>query len=459
MLKSVVKKEWLLLKRDGRSVWFITLVVGLLLAALASGVINTRLIQKEHAEVSSSERARWENQGDKNPHSAAHYGTYVFKKPLALAAIDPGVSLYQGNAVRLEAHKRSDELFRQAQDSIAMGRLGQLNAAFILQSLLPLLIILLGFSLISAERAQGCWKQLMMLGVNNTKLLLGKGLFLAALVLLMMVPIALYSFFYQGFTRAFLFALSYFGYLMIWVGLTLLVSSLCKSPRQSLIWLLVVWSVFCLVLPKMVINSANSRFPVESGFTFNAKLESLVYTPERELAMARYKLDTLEKYGVKHVDELPFNWDGALIQYSEKYGDAITEPLFEARAEQFQSQYAYYQNAAIFNPFIAIQTLSMSIAATDFQHHWLFVKKAEQHRQMMQKTLNDDLKDHRNDSENPYQAGKALWQKVTPFSFSYPKVTESLATSRVSWLALLGWGGLLLVANFWAIKRLARRAN
>lgn len=115
----------------------------------------------------------WESQGEKSPHSAAHYGVYAFKPTGWLAFFGPGTEAYTGVTVWLEAHKQNQFLYRPASDGNTLQRFGELTAAAVLQLLLPLLIILLGFSTFAGERESGTLRQVLSLGVDRHDLALG----------------------------------------------------------------------------------------------------------------------------------------------------------------------------------------------------------------------------------------------------------------------------------------------
>ena len=85
---------------------------------------------------------KWINQGNKHPHSAAHYGQFAFKPKPVLSFLDVGLDNYTGISVFLEAHKQHEVLFSAAQDSNGMTRFGELTAALILQVYSPCLLSL-----------------------------------------------------------------------------------------------------------------------------------------------------------------------------------------------------------------------------------------------------------------------------------------------------------------------------
>ena len=248
MLILTLKKEWLESKREGRTLWLSCITLLLLGCALLSSWHSYEQVQTQKQQVAKSERERWLNQGQKGPHSAAHYGVYIIKPDTGLSVLDPGLSDYQGAVLRLEAHKKNDSLFRNIQDSIQMQRFGDLNPAFILQTLLPLLIILLGFHSIASERESGTLKQLLANGLNPKKFFTAKVLALTGLGLLFFAPVMLYIVYALVFgdnfaaDRSALFIVSYGLYIFIWALLTLIVSSYARTSRSALIILLVIWA-------------------------------------------------------------------------------------------------------------------------------------------------------------------------------------------------------------------------
>jgi len=463
MLILILKKEWLESKREGRTLWLSRIILLLLACALLSSWHSYQQLQIQKTQVAKSERERWLNQGEKGPHAAAHYGVYIIKPDTGLSVLDPGLTDYQGAVLRLEAHKKNDTLFRNIQDSIQMQRFGDLNSAFIFQTLLPLLIILLGFNSIAAERESGTLKQLLANGLNPKTFYMAKVFALSGLALLLFVPVVLYIVYWLLFgdnitaDRSALFIVSYIGYLFIWALMTLIVSSYAQTARSALISLLVIWALGCLLLPKFAIDNAEKQYPTLSSQMFQSKLESEIYTPERQQAIAKFKQDTLDKYGVDNVDQLPFAWSGAQLQFGEKFSDKVFDRLFGQRQMQLEAQSLHYQSAAIFSPFIAIQTISMAAAATDFAHHQLFSNAGEIHRRSIQATLNGDLKDNglttRNRSKN-YQGDHHLWGKIPKFSYKYPPIGQLTSNYGRAVICLILWLVGLISLSYFAIRRI-----
>src|SRR5688572_7081492 len=101
MLMASFQKEWLLFRRDGRLVWLLLTLFTMMLLGIASSSYQYQQAQLLKTQTQVAERDRWLNQGEKNPHSAAHYGVYLFKPETPLAVIDPGASGYLGDVLFL----------------------------------------------------------------------------------------------------------------------------------------------------------------------------------------------------------------------------------------------------------------------------------------------------------------------------------------------------------------------
>jgi ABC-2 type transport system permease protein len=102
-------------------------------------------------EAENMFRQEWEQQ-KRNPHSAAHFGTYLFKPLSFLGLYDPGINSYTGNTYRVEAHNQSEMNYAAAQDNDVQQRFGLLTIGLVFQLLMPLLIIFLCAPSITVER-------------------------------------------------------------------------------------------------------------------------------------------------------------------------------------------------------------------------------------------------------------------------------------------------------------------
>ena len=184
MIASIARKEFSEIVRDGRFKWTAGIMALLLLTALAAGYQKYSAYMDMQRLAQDQTNYQWFNQGDKNPHSGAHYGNYAFKPAGPLAFFDNGINNYAGTALFMEAHKQNFAIGRPATDQSSIGRFGDLSGAMILQLLMPLLIIFLGFTAFSGERESGTLRQVLSMGVSNRQLLWGKALGIGTAVVL-----------------------------------------------------------------------------------------------------------------------------------------------------------------------------------------------------------------------------------------------------------------------------------
>lgn len=138
MIATVLRKEFLAVLRDGRVLTGAAALLALGIIALASGAARYSALAGERAAAQALVAEQWTQQGEKNPHSAAHYGVYAFRPALPLSFFDPGVVSFEGVAIWLEAHKRNFATGRPADDMTPLARFGELSLSFVFQALVPL---------------------------------------------------------------------------------------------------------------------------------------------------------------------------------------------------------------------------------------------------------------------------------------------------------------------------------
>ncbi|NJL76885.1 MAG: hypothetical protein HC892_19560 [Saprospiraceae bacterium] len=110
MIQRIAFKEIAETFREGRFRVASVLILTLLLMAVLISRNYYSMIQTQHAAANANARNIWVSQDAKNPHDAAHYGTYAFKPKYPLSLVDQGVDKFAGISIYLEhtsATKRS----------------------------------------------------------------------------------------------------------------------------------------------------------------------------------------------------------------------------------------------------------------------------------------------------------------------------------------------------------------
>jgi ABC-2 type transport system permease protein len=447
---TVARKEWLDIRRDARWRALVLVTTLLMVAALALGLLRTRLLEREHHAAEAGDRHVWTSQGAKNPHSAAHFGQYAFKPVGPLALAEPGVDAYVGGAVYLEAHRQNEVQFRTARDATLAARMGHLTLAFVLQAVLPLVAILLGFAAFSGEREQGTLLQLVSLGVRPAHLLLGKAL-AGAGVLLGLLAIASVglgaglALFGSGHLaqprgdglRLVGMALGYALYLLGFLALALGVSARARSSRAALVGLVVFWLLNSFLVPRWVTDVVRNADPLPTALAFREAIaedrKKLFGHDENHPGFIAFRERILRQYGVNRIEDLPVSFRGLTLREDDEAGYRIFDRHFGRLQAQVERQDARRSMPGFVFPMLALQPVSMAMAGTDNRHHHHFVRAAEEHRRLIQTAASRELIDHARNGDNNYVAPESTWSGIPSFDYQQP---GALWAWRGHWLNL-----------------------
>jgi ABC-2 type transport system permease protein len=469
MTLRIARKELLEMTRDGRFRAAAAVVGLLLFAALLTGLAHQRARTEEVATASRLDRAVWEGQGEKNPHSAAHYGVYAFKPAAPLALADRGVTAFVGQTVWLEAHWQNLASHRPAEDRTAVQRFGELTAAAVLQLLLPLVIVLLTFPTFSGERESGTLRQLASLGVPGRTLAVGKALGVAGALGLVLVPASLIGAAILAFAapensgstlaRAGLLALGYLLYLAAFLGLSLAISALVSPPRLTLMVLLGFWIVNGLAAPRAIADLSERLYPLPNATAIWAAMREDFasgidgHNPADARAKALEK-KALADYGVTKVEDLPVSFAGISLQAGEEYGNEVFDRRFGALWDTYARQDRVHLAASVVAPLLAIRSFSMGLAGTDFAHHRHFVTAAESFRRDLQRVLNGEMTQNAKGHDFAWKADARFWASVPSFTYEPPGLSWALGHQLGALGVLLVWAILATGAAVWAAARL-----
>ena len=475
MITAIARKELTEIVRDGRFKWTAGIMALLLFTALLAGYQKYRAHMEMQTLAQSQSNAQWLNQGDKNPHSGAHYGNYAFKPAGPLAFFDNGINNYAGTAVFMEAHKQNFAIGRPATDQSAVGRFGDLNGAMILQLLLPLLIIFLGFTAFSGERESGTLRQVMSMGVGNRQLLWGKALGIGAAILVVVAPCVLIGALALSRTelhaageslgwRVTLMALSYLLYGAIFLFLTLAVSAWAKNARTALMILVGFWAFAAFLAPKAASEVSKAIYPTPAFGTWMAdmrdhKMRGFDGVPPS----ARFQQESKElfaEYGAEGVADLPVYLGALRLQKSEEYDFPVFDEHYGRLRDSYANQRRLQDGIGVVAPTLPLRSLSMALAGTDLIRHVDFADAAERYRRNMVTTMNNYLGKAAASLNTVYGsrvfvADEQVFRMVPPFKFESEGLKQTLEEHINNFVVLVLWLAASLGLALWAVRRLS----
>lgn len=465
----IARTELLQYWRDGRVLTVLAIVLLLSAAATVTGWNAVSTMERERAAAVGMDREIWNNQGDKNPHTAAHFSRYAFQPTFDLAIFDPGLTNHVGNAIWLEAHYRDPAALRPVEDAVEIQRIAEMSPVWVLQVFAPLLAIVLLFGAVAGERESGTLRQLMASGLRPAAFLMGKAasalVLLAALVLVVMAGSLILvrsdaiSPLPDAFFRSSGLVALYIAYVAIFVFLALGVSALSSRSRTALLALAGLWIVTTVLGPRLGADVAGAISPAPSAPEFAARVEKESSDPfwgsADEAVARRQKVmdDLLAEYGVETTAELPINYDGYLLQASEEYANDVFDSLYDELWGGHERQRDITRVFAAISPRIAVQNISMALAGTDLFAYRHFADSAEQFRRRFVLLLNEEMIVHGGADGYAYVSGNDFWEQNPDFEYVPPGIREIVPNLRADAGIVLAWLGLAFSVAAVAVRR------
>ena len=413
-------------------------------------------------------------QPDRHPHRMVHYGHYVFRAPAPLAVFDPGVDAVTGRAMFLEGHRQNTAMFAESGASADMAGAGMLTPAFVYQVIVPLLLILVGHSVLTRERDGGTLTLLQAQGVAPERIVAGKAVALFALSAALLTPmlLGLVATMVKDPTATLSLLLVYLLYLVVWAALILLASLWLRERAAVLAVLCVLWVCQAVALPAAGATLANAR--IAAPGTVETELDMLQAIKDlgdghnaNDVAYAQLRAELLAQYDVETVEELPVNLRGVVAQQAEADLTALMNEFADARMQREQQQADVLSAFGWLSPVIAANTASRAIAGTDLATHHRFLREAERVRYDFVQGLNslhandlsyaDDIR--RNvDAASSRRAriGSHHWQLLDEFRFTPDEAVARLNRAAPAVLMLLLWLVALVGLSMALARRLAR---
>ena len=277
---QIIKNEWRFLVRSRIFLGVSMAFISTLLLAVFLGNYQTQKQEQTHQNAKDHVRQQWVSIDEMNPHSAAHYGTYIFKPANLLSSLDEGVNSVTGNVLRVEGHVQNEIIHSEASQMQSISRFGKLKPSLLLQYIVPLLLIFLTFSSVSNEKQSGRLKLLILQGAKPLHIILSKtlsvwfyGLFLLTIVLSVYSILNFQNLTVEILTRTGLFFLSYALYYFIISAITVFFSARWQNATLALTSMLGIWIIWTIFSPIILMSSAEKWHPLPSRNEFQSAMK------------------------------------------------------------------------------------------------------------------------------------------------------------------------------------------
>lgn len=464
---QIIKNEWRYLSRTRL---LMGISIGFVLVFLLSIVLGNYQHQQQSKAYETAKdhiREQWESIEAMNPHSAAHYGTYVFKPSNLLSSLDEGMNSITGNMLRVEGHVQNEMVHSEASQMQAISRFGKLKSSFLLKFIVPLLLIFLAFSSVSNEKQSGRLKLLVLQGTPPIRIILAKtfsvclyGVLLLTLVIATHGLLNIQDLNTDTLFRGLMVFFSYAIYYFIITGLTVFFSARWQNSTAALTSMLGIWMLWTVFLPSVLLSSVEKWHPLPSRNEFKTAMSEDRskgidgHNPADERGKDLEK-KVLEEYKVDSLSQLPINYDGIRMQADEEYGNIVWDKHFGNIRAVFARQKQSMQFAGLINPFISLKNASMGFTATDNIHHQEFLLQVENYRRGFIKTLNDKhTYGGSKTGDWGWKAKNDFFKSVPDFEYQPTSLTSVLPNYLLDVGVLLLWFMVTLGLLFYGTRKM-----
>ncbi len=362
LLKPIIRQDLRLLSRERSLPLVVTLALICVFYATWSGSV-WKARQLEQLAAAQSELAlaleRESRQlaglakGELSAQQAATAGlpntvsTALLKPPGPLAELNIGSADLRPDKADISAMGRADDMFRRYQvDNPALLAQGRFDLAFVVVYLMPLLILGLSYSVLSADRESGALGLLLAQPISPGQVAWARIAVRTAVVAGAVIGGGLLGWLAfapepgapQAWPRLLIWSLLVAAYAAFWASLSALVVARNQGSDSNALILLMAWAGITLLLPAVVSMVAQTLSPTPSRMQYIAAAraaENQANAQGREL-LAGYLVDHPEVEAVKDSAVAPFVKTYVLVQQRVEAAVAPISAEFNARLKAQQ---------------------------------------------------------------------------------------------------------------------------
>lgn len=257
---------------------------------------------------------------------------------------------------------------------------GRLDLAFIVVAILPLLLLVLSFDILSRERESGRLSLFLVQGGSVAQLVMARVLSVAVPLALLPTAVVVVTAIAQGATigSALLWTVTILTYTALWSGLATWIAIRFQSTASAALAVLAVWAIVVVFIPSGVQFLAEAVHPVPSRVTYLSEAR------DAEAAARRNVTQRAEIYMAEHPDQADTPDEAVPGFYRSAYLanvdiNARTRPLVEALESQQAAQRRLVNLAGVLSPAIIAQRLLQDASGTGAARSADFRKQAREY--------------------------------------------------------------------------------
>jgi ABC-2 type transport system permease protein len=258
---------------------------------------------------------------------------------------------------------------------------GNLDLAFVFIQILPLLIIGLGYNLISSERETGTLSMVLSFPITIQQILLYKLVTRFIIILTAVILIIIAGCIYSNivFNADLLnWSAVVVVYILFWFCVLYFLNTLGKSSSFNALTSLGVWLLLVFLIPAAINIYVGIRYPMSSKQELSQTIRHEYEGIWKKYEDPNYRNEVAIAFGNKYPEyksDTSYNWsDKYMLAQYDNY-DQKLKPLLEKYQDEALKREKLTAAIGRFNPVVSAQLLMNHIAQTDVTAHIDFIKR------------------------------------------------------------------------------------
>lgn len=259
---------------------------------------------------------------------------------------------------------------------------GNLDLAFVIVFLFPLVIIAFCHDLVSAERENGVW-DLLRAQPTSIRLIVGWRLLIRFVIVLFLAfaIVSVGSIILESAPdlRLLYALLISFSYISFWFALTALVVVLKNSSAFNALTLLGIWIILTILAPSLLNLAISTSLPVSESFEVTvAQREGYHRKWDQAKATSMQQFFQLyPQYSSSVIPEDKFSW--AWYYAAQLMGDIESAQATENYTQKLRTRDLWTTRAALFLPTVSTQLAFNRLSQTDLESHLAYLQSIRDH--------------------------------------------------------------------------------
>ncbi len=367
------------------------LMIGLMLlfiSGLVSIYIGKLFLERQANTIDTTSIVQKEQIVRHLEHADSHIGLLLYYIRFGLANETPALSgLAIGHRdIRLPAQLvniRNLEEQKNAQELVnpLYQLLGNMDLSFVIIYLFPLIIIGIGFNLVSEERESGVWSLIKSQPIDCKEIFKKKLLirFVSVLLVLLLLLVVGMIYLHIPVDQSFLLFMSLsFIYIIFWFSYIWFVTSFQLSSNQNALILLSTWIILTIIAPASLNNVITNLYPVPEAYSTTIESREGYHSKwdlPKEPTITKFKETYPEFEQYNHPDDQDFSW---FWYYAMQHmGDDESRSYVRAMKEKLQMRDRVSRVVGYIMPSIHTQLSMNTTSRSDMTNYLNYIEALE----------------------------------------------------------------------------------